>query len=612
MKQQQQQQQQQHLAILALLLLSSRVTVIAVANNILVEAHCNSALRIRVAPAGATVVKNAIGALSEACGGVPSVPAGGLLVGPGEVSNGNVKAVVTATTLTVTRISDGLKLLSGPLPTFGAASCGASFSTFNATFATPAGKKWYGLGQLGASDASGSQRNCADSPATKTPCVVALNRESIGPVSITSVKFWIAIPWLYNRAGWGVFFNQPGDGIIDAGSGLAVSFTCQKQLDMWVTTAPAGTMNAASAVYSSYAHATGMPSPLLENAALYWQSRDAYKDTAEVISIARNFSVRNLSLGVLVIDLGPPTNPPYYRLDPARFPDVPTMAKQVRDLTGAVLIPNLKPTSVRSTDCPACGAGHNTDGRADDGLIDVSSSVCRECVWKKRIKPALYDKDIRSYWLDDDEANKFHISAPSCKPTTKNGAACTSSKCCVSGDCDPNTEKCIPKQLTLAPVAENLNCSAIVVGDAGPGQPPVGPGILYDTTQQECCANCSALSACRTWVYATEHHKAGTCWLHASAGTLLRKSDRISGGDLTPHAPRPPPELNCGPAEYCLMASAGKLWPQVFADGIRREGGPDAAKPLILSRNAWAGAAAHGVALWSSYVHSLPGPLAYS
>ena len=100
---------------------------------------------------------------------------------------------------------------------------------------------------------------------------------------------------------------------------------------------------------------------------------------------------------------------------------------------------------------------------------------------------------------------------------------------------DPNTEECTPKQLTLAPVAEN--CSNTVVGDVGVGQAPVGPGVLYGATQRECCVNCSALSTCRTWVYATEHHKAGTCWLLASAGTLLRKSDRISGGDLKPHAP---------------------------------------------------------------------------
>jgi alpha-glucosidase (family GH31 glycosyl hydrolase) len=567
----------------------------ATTSNVLVEAHCNNALRIRIAPPGETVVRGTIGALSESCGrGAQSVQAG-----PGEVSNGNVKAMVTAKMLTVIRVSDGLKLLSGPLPTFGTASCGASFHTINASFTTPAGNKWYGLGQLGASDASGSQRNCADSPTPKKPCVVALDRETLGPVSMTSVKFWIAIPWLYNRAGWGVFLNQPGDGVIDAGSaGLAASFTCQKQVDMWVSAAPASATSAAAAVYNSYAHATGMPSPLLENAALYWQSRDAYKDTAEVVSIAKNFSSRNLSLGVLVIDLGPPNDPPYYRLDPARFPDIPAMAMQVKDLTGAMLMPNLKPTSVTSLDCPACGAGHKTDGKADDGRIDASSSSCRACVWQKRIKPALFDKGIHSFWLDDDEANKFHPSgAPNCKPTAKNGAACTSSSCCVSGKCDPNTEKCVPK-LALA-VAEN--CSA-TVGDAGSGQPPVGPGVRYGATQQECCANCSALSTCRTWVYATEHHKAGTCWLLASAGTLLRKSDRISGGDLTPHAPQPTDELSCGPTEYCGMASAGTRWPQVFADGIASAGGPGATKPLILSRNAWAGAAAHGVALWSSYV----------
>eukprot|EP01043_Picozoa_sp_COSAG02_P010490 COSAG02_NODE_369_length_23680_cov_36.650609_11_plen_646_part_00 len=582
--------------------------------GILVEAHCNSALRIRIAPPGKAVVKSTIGALSEDCAaaGGGSLPVGSPLAGPGEVSNGNVKVVVTSTSLVVTRISDGLKLLSGSLPTFGVAPCGANFSTFNASFATATGKdnRWYGLGQLGASDASGNQRNCDDISDTKTPCVVALNRETLGPVPITSVKFWIAIPWVYNRAGWGVFFNQPGDGVIDASSArLSASFTCQKQLDMWVVAAPATTMNAASAVYTSYAHATGAPSPLLENAVLYWQSRDAYNDTAEVIGVATNFSIRNLSLGVLVIDLGPPTAPPYYRLDPARFPDIPTMAMQVHDSTGAVLMPNLKPTSVSSADCPACGAGHRTDGKADDGRIDASSSSCRECVWEKRIRPALYDKGIRSYWLDDDEANKFHISAPSCKATTKNGAACISSKCCLSGNCDPNTEKCIPK---LPPLVQAENCTA-AVGDAGQGQQPVGPGIIYGATQQECCTNCSALSTCRTWVYATKHHKAGTCWLLASAGTLLRKSDRISGGDLTPHASQSQPELNCGPTEYCGMVSAGKLWPKIFADGIRREGGPDASKPLILSRNVWAGAAAHGVALWSSCVqyHYLPHASAY-
>ena len=157
------------------------------ASSVLVEAHCNSALRIRVAPPGAAVLKGAIGALSEVCGGGAQAVRSRRLVGPGEVSNGNVKAVVTATTLTVTRISDGLKLLSGPLPTFGTARCGPGFHSINASFVTGASSNsWYGLGQLGSSEATGGQPNCEDNSPASARCVVPLERGQLGPVSAPS------------------------------------------------------------------------------------------------------------------------------------------------------------------------------------------------------------------------------------------------------------------------------------------------------------------------------------------------------------------------------------------------------------------------------------------
>ena len=49
---------------------------------------------------------------------------------------------------------------------------------------------------------------------------------------------------------------------------------------------------------------------------------------------------------------------------------------------------------------------------------------------------------------------------------------------------------------------------------------------------------------------------------------------------------------SCGPPEYCGMSLAGARWPQLFAGNV--------SSPLVLSRNVWAGAAAHGAALWSS------------
>ena len=281
---------------------------------------------------------------------------------------------------------------------------------------------------------------------------------------------------------------------------MAVSFQCQKQLDMFVAVAPHG--GGASEVYSSYMHATGLPPPLLSAAALFWQSKSTYHDQAEVVTLAKNFSDRNLTVGLIVIahDAVPCSpqfkncTPPYYRMNPQRWPDVAGMVKQVADLTGARIMPNIKPTSLATVDCAVCGllgvrVGQKEDGEADDGLIDPSTAACASCLWKKRVKPFLFDKGITTYWLDDDEANKF----------------------------DPKS--------VLPPLPS-------------PG-PQLAPSV---------------------------------------------------------HAPR----FRCGPRQYCGMWLAGLAWPQAFATGIESEGGPEASKPLILSRNAWAGAAGRGVSLWST------------
>eukprot|EP01047_Picozoa_sp_COSAG01_P102445 COSAG01_NODE_32035_length_587_cov_1.200820_2_plen_105_part_01 len=75
-------------------------------------------------------------------------------------------------------------------------------------------------------------------------------------------------------------------------------------------------------------------------------------------------------------------------------------------------------------DCPACGPGHAVDGFADDGNLDASAPTCRTCLWNSRIRPALWEQGVRTYWLDDDERNKFRFNGPKCAPTSPIGAAC--------------------------------------------------------------------------------------------------------------------------------------------------------------------------------------------
>ena len=55
----------------------------------------------------------------------------------------------------------------------------------------------------------------------------------------------------------------------------------------------------------------------------------------------------------------------------------------------------------------AGSVGQASDGQADDGLIDPSTAECAECLWAKRIKPYLFDRGITTFWLDDDELDKF-------------------------------------------------------------------------------------------------------------------------------------------------------------------------------------------------------------
>ncbi len=183
-------------------------------------------------PHGPRTVDATAGALQDTCGGGPPVapaPEGA------PVTNGNIYASTVGGILNVRAVDTGVALLSGRLPTFGQATCTDSstsssinaFSSFNVSFATPVRSRGppvggrvtylgqdriYGLGQL-----EGAQSKCADKSASPFPdsgCAPPLNRRKMRTIPVTSEKYHIAIPWLYSTAGFGVLFNQPGDGSI--------------------------------------------------------------------------------------------------------------------------------------------------------------------------------------------------------------------------------------------------------------------------------------------------------------------------------------------------------------------------------------------------------------
>jgi len=87
---------------------------------------------------------------------------------------------------------------------------------------------------------------------------------------------------------------------------------------------------------SSMSYATGHSPPLLENAMLFWQSRNRYKSSQIAMSIADKYAALGLPVGVLVIDYKNQINDGDFKPDPSCFPSVTNLSAYVaKTLRGA-------------------------------------------------------------------------------------------------------------------------------------------------------------------------------------------------------------------------------------------------------------------------------------
>lgn len=90
-------------------------------------------------------------------------------------------------------------------------------------------------------------------------------------------------------------------------------------------------------LFAHYADATGHAPVLPRYATKFWQCRLRYRTQDIVTAVARNYSLRNLSLGVLVVDFFNQATDGDFRMNPACYPNVTQMAHDVKSLTGAEL-----------------------------------------------------------------------------------------------------------------------------------------------------------------------------------------------------------------------------------------------------------------------------------
>jgi alpha-D-xyloside xylohydrolase len=119
----------------------------------------------------------------------------------------------------------------------------------------------------------------------------------------------IVIPLAHSSTGVSWFLNLPSFGTVcvDAHDKADRQFTWFSRgafnMDLWVT-ASGKPATALPQAISSYVEATGKPTPFPAWTTGFWQSKNRYRSTSEVLGIAHEYQRLNIPLSLMIIDEG--------------------------------------------------------------------------------------------------------------------------------------------------------------------------------------------------------------------------------------------------------------------------------------------------------------------
>jgi alpha-glucosidase (family GH31 glycosyl hydrolase) len=144
----------------------------------------------------------------------------------------------------------------------------------------------------------------------------------------------------------------------------------------------------------------------------YIQSKLRYENQTEVELLAQNFKDHNIPVSMIVIDYQSWAAQGNWALDPRLWPDVASMAKKVKDLTGAEMMASLWPSVADNSEnylelmanglLSATRSGPGTTDSWNGSYIrniDSTNPAARAFLWKT-LKRNYYDKGIKNFWID--------------------------------------------------------------------------------------------------------------------------------------------------------------------------------------------------------------------
>lgn len=279
----------------------------------------------------------------------------------------------------------------------------------SATFDSPAGEHYYGLGQ--------HQQGFLDLRDHRVNCWHEYNE--IGGETV-------CVPFMVSSRDYGLIWDNPSKTTVDLGFNLQNVWSSQvgDRVSFFVI---AG--DKTDEIYEGYRQLTGIAHMLPKAAYGYIQSKAIYPTQDQLLAVAKGYRDRNLPLDILVVDFLNMTKQGNLDLDPKRWPDPAAMNKQLRSMGITTLLsvwPHFSPGTMYYDMLKQKGwLIHTADGQPDFGHfkdvigpnIDTTNPEAAKWWWEairdRYIKPDGFDY----IWLDETEPDidpindYFHVGS---------------------------------------------------------------------------------------------------------------------------------------------------------------------------------------------------------
>ncbi|OJJ33654.1 hypothetical protein ASPWEDRAFT_538993 [Aspergillus wentii DTO 134E9] len=229
-------------------------------------------------------------------------------------------------------------------------------------------------------------------------------------IDLVNFNTYIPTPVFMSNKGYGFIWNMASEGRMEFGP-LRNRFTANAAsvVDYVIVSASPGDYDTLQRRLSAL---TGRAPTPPDWSLGYLQSKLRYENQSEVILLAENFQKYDIPVSLIVIDYQSWAHQGDWGLDPALWPDVASMAQQVKNLTGAEMMASLWPSvsdhSENYLEMQANGylsatrSGPGTTDSWNGSYIrnyDSTNPQARRFLWDT-LKRNYYDKGIKNFWID--------------------------------------------------------------------------------------------------------------------------------------------------------------------------------------------------------------------